>query len=44
MPRFVVECAYSARLEQGANEVIVFDVDGHPSPSLEGLMKADLGK
>ncbi len=31
-------------LKQGANEVVVFDVDGHPQPTLEGLAKADLGK
>jgi beta-galactosidase len=30
-------------LKQGANEVVLFDVDGHPSPTLEGLTKANLG-
>jgi beta-galactosidase len=31
-------------LKQGKNEVIVFDVDGHPSATLEGLTKPDLGQ
>jgi beta-galactosidase len=30
-------------LKQGVNEVIVFDVDGKPGATLEGLTKADLG-
>jgi beta-galactosidase len=30
-------------LKPGANEVIVFDVDGHPDPTLEGLAKPNLG-
>ncbi len=29
-------------LKKGANEVVVFDVDGHPSPTLEGLAKPEL--
>ena len=31
-------------LKQGANEVIVFDVDAHPFAAVQGLAKADLGK
>ena len=31
-------------LKQGANEVVVFDVEGKPGAMLEGLAKADLGK
>jgi beta-galactosidase len=31
-------------LKKGANEVVVFDVDGHPGAGLEGLVKADLGE
>lgn len=31
-------------LKPGKNEVIVFDVDGHPSATLEGLTKPDLGQ
>jgi beta-galactosidase len=31
-------------LKPGANEVIVFDVDGHPDATLEGLTKPDLGQ
>jgi beta-galactosidase len=31
-------------LKKGANEVIVFDVDGHLSPTLEGLTKPNLGQ
>jgi beta-galactosidase len=31
-------------LKPGANEVVVFDVDGHPAPMLEGLTKPNLGK
>jgi beta-galactosidase len=31
-------------LKQGANEVIVFDVDGKPGATLEGLTKAELGE
>jgi beta-galactosidase len=30
-------------LKPGANQVIVFDVDGHLSPTLQGLKKPDLG-
>ena len=30
-------------LKKGANEVVVFDVDGKPGATLEGLAKADLG-
>jgi len=31
-------------LKKGANEVVVFDVEGKPGAMLEGLAKADLGK
>jgi beta-galactosidase len=31
-------------LKKGANEVIVFDVDGHPDATLEGLTKPNLGQ
>jgi len=31
-------------LKQGANEVVVFDLDGHPTPALEGLTKPNLGE
>jgi beta-galactosidase len=31
-------------LKQGANEVIVFDLDAHPSVALEGLTAPNLGK
>jgi beta-galactosidase len=31
-------------LKKGANEVVVFDVEGHPGAALEGLVKADLGE
>jgi beta-galactosidase len=31
-------------LKPGKNEVIVFDVDGHPSATLHGLTKPDLGQ
>jgi beta-galactosidase len=30
-------------LKQGANEVIVFDVEGHPDATIEGLTKPNLG-
>jgi beta-galactosidase len=30
-------------LKQGANEVVVFDVDGRPGATLQGLTKPDLG-
>ena len=30
-------------LKKGSNEVIVFDVDGHPDATLEGLTEPDLG-
>jgi beta-galactosidase len=31
-------------LKQGVNEVIVFDIDGHPGSTLEGLTKPNLGQ
>jgi beta-galactosidase len=31
-------------LKKGANEVVVFDVDGKPSSTIEGLVAPDLGK
>jgi beta-galactosidase len=30
-------------LKKGRNEVIIFDLDGHPSPTLEGVTKPNLG-
>ena len=31
-------------LKQGANEVVVFEMDGKPGSTLEGLTKANLGQ